>query len=55
MSIAGFCYSADTKNSPLVQQGDIISFKSDGAGTDARGYSGYIPRAPVPALGESSD
>lgn len=32
---AGFCYTDVTKNSPIVQQGDIISFNSDGAGTNA--------------------
>ena len=31
---AGACYSASTTNSPLVQQGDIISFNSDGAGAN---------------------
>lgn len=31
---AGACYQANATNSPLVQQGDIISFNSDGAGAN---------------------
>ena len=31
---AGGLYSATTTNSPLVQQGDIISFNSNGAGAN---------------------
>ncbi len=32
---AGVLLSATTTNFPIVQQGDVISFNSDGAGTDA--------------------